>query len=435
MKKIAILTILFLAFFLGSTSNVDAQFGKLKSMAKSSAKKTAKKSTKKETEKVTPKSTDSNSSSSNSSSDSKSSAQTSREKLEASPAARYIRDFRNTLSFAKDQPTKARMDKCADLLIKIKEEDPSWVEMDKDQADYDALKKEVDKGNAESALGKKLSNYTESISWFEDKLYDYYREVGNMEKTYCDKLNKEEFLALKKEINESEFKTEGHQKSIEKIENFYTTSVPKVKEYTLKDMEKGTSSLEYWSAENRKKEEFLKTFQAGDRPDHTIKKLTTTISYGKEFLKLAPTDADVLALITKQEAGIKELTELSSSEELKKLDAKAHQLRIGKVRITKAHLTDSKLSAIATKKTAERGYGKVLRVSITSDWFVVKNEFDLPKEKKILIETAHKGDDGKCYRVEGYLVRDYEGGGTYSSNILYQNKHNKEEMSCENVNK
>ena len=34
-------------------------------------------------------------------------------------------------------------------------------------------------------------------------------------------------------------------------------SVPKVKEYVLKDMEKGTSSLEYWSAENRKKDEYF----------------------------------------------------------------------------------------------------------------------------------------------------------------------------------
>lgn len=420
MKKTSLLTIVFFVFFLGIHSNTHAQFGKLKSMAKSTAKKTAKSTAKKETTKADPKSSNSTSSASTS--------QTSREKLEASPAQRYIRDFRNNLSFG-------NLDKCTVSLQKIKELDPNWSELEQDQAAYDKLKKEHEKKVAESALSQKLSSYTESISWFEDKLYDYYRKVGATEKTYCDKLNKEEFLATKKKINESEFKTENHQKSIEKIEAFYATSVPKVKEYVLKDMKEGTSSLEYWSTENRKTEEFLKSFQKGSRPNYAIEKLNKTISYGKEFLKLAPDDTDVLALVQKQEAGIKELTVLSESDELKKLDALAHQRRIEKVRISPAQLSDSKLSAIATKKTTERGYGKVLRVSITSDWFVVKNELDLPKEKKILIETAHKAEDGKCYRVEGYLVRDYEGGGKYSSNILYQNKHQKEEMDCDNVNK
>jgi hypothetical protein len=109
---------------------------------------------------------------------------------------------------------------------------------------------------------------------------------------------------------------------------------------------------------------------------------------------------------------------------------------------------DPALSVNNIKAIVKREWGsyiaQVLKVAIVNDgknnWEVAKDDLGYPENKQnsCAIYIAYKGTDGKCYFIDQSIlfVKDYEGGGRYSSTIRiwgHYDLHKIVRIACENI--
>ncbi len=109
---------------------------------------------------------------------------------------------------------------------------------------------------------------------------------------------------------------------------------------------------------------------------------------------------------------------------------------------------DPALSVNGIKAIVKREWGsyiaQVLKVAIVNDgkntWEVAKDDLGYPENKQnsCAIYIAYKGTDGNCYFIDQSIlfVKDYEGGGKYSSTIRiwgHYDLHKIVRIACENI--
>lgn len=109
---------------------------------------------------------------------------------------------------------------------------------------------------------------------------------------------------------------------------------------------------------------------------------------------------------------------------------------------------DARLSQANMKKIIMREWGQyissVLKIAVVDDgknnWEVATDDWGRPSEKQnsCAIYIAYKGKDGNCYFIDQSIlfVRDYEGGGKYSSTVRlfgHYDLHKIVRIACENI--
>jgi hypothetical protein len=129
-----------------------------------------------------------------------------------------------------------------------------------------------------------------------------------------------------------------------------------------------------------------------------------------------------------------DIEQYRDSGQLEKMEAELIQEEIDARRLDKAVSTDANLISHVKSNFSKFENGTLQRVVLTSNWTVVKNEFDIPKRKYMEVQAAFKGTDGKCYKAYFNLFREYEGGGNYGQ-VYMDDDQPKQEMNCANVNK
>jgi hypothetical protein len=357
-------------------------------------------------------------------------------KVDLSPAAQAIKDYRNALSFAKDavngknSDAGSRLDKLVPMLAKIKEQDPKWSEYDKDEADYKALRTQYEKDQA----GANMSS----------KLQDMYFAVLNVEREPWNGWGRVEVLVPDnyKEIkayydaHPQDASSDFTQKALAKCAEFQPTILPKVKAEELKDLDEVMEKASRHIKENRSKPTYLDNQSVhifADAPQGDVKTLEMSIKDCDVALRMLPGDADFTQRKSTILARIADLNTYVSSGEHAQMVAKRRQMDIDAERLGKPATTNAAHDAIVKRDFVTAEYGTIQRiVLLESDWSIIKNEFGLPLRKVLDVDVASKLE-GKCYHVTGRLYCEYSGGGTYAAPKYYHD--NKIEMNCANISK
>jgi hypothetical protein len=235
------------------------------------------------------------------------------------------------------------------------------------------------------------------------------------------------YYAMRKDFETSrpeKFKTEYVQKRVSAVDNFFKVEVYKVipeldakVESIIKSIHAKNSSGQEEYLLNAKS--FLKDFEEP----------IAQITYNKKFLLEDKTGIDaVQAKIDKEKAM---LDEYVKSGKYDANVAKFKQQIIDAVRVGTPKMSNPKYASMATAGVDK---GKVNRVVITSDiWIVKKNEWGLPLYKYLPVNIAVT-IDGKCWLAYGQIRRQYEGGGQYAGES-FDYWGIQDEMNCANINK
>jgi hypothetical protein len=235
------------------------------------------------------------------------------------------------------------------------------------------------------------------------------------------------YYAMRKdfETNRSDkFKTEYVQKRVSAVDNFFKVEVYKVVPELDKDVDKIINSIH---AKNSSGEEsyllnaksYLKDFEEP----------MTAIVYNKKFLLEDKTGIDAVQAKIDKEKAI--LDEYVKSGKFDAHVAKYRQQIIDAVRMGVSKMSNPKYASMATAGVDK---GKVNRVVITSDiWIVKKNEWGFPLYKYLPVNIAVT-IEGKCWLAYGQIRRQYEGGGVYAGES-FDYWGIQDEMNCLNINK
>lgn len=357
-------------------------------------------------------------------------------KVDLSPAAQAIKDYRNALSFAKDavngknSDAGSRLDGLVTKLAKIKEQDPKWSEYDKDEADYKALRAQYEKDQAGANMSSKLQDMYFAVLNVEREPWngwgrvdvlvpDYYKEV----KAYYD-------------AHPADASSDFTKKALAKCAEFQPTILPKVKAEEIKDLDEVLAKTSTHIKENRAKATYLDNQSYGIleySPQDHVKTLESTLKDCDVALRMMPADADFSQRKATMQARITDISAYVSSGEHAQMLAKRKQMDIDAVRLDKPAMTNAAHDAIVKRDHDAASFGAIQRiVLVDSDWSIVKNEFGLPLRKVIDVNLATKLE-GKCYRVRGTLYSEYAGGGTYAAPKYYSDT--KIEMNCANISK
>jgi len=175
-----------------------------------------------------------------------------------------------------------------------------------------------------------------------------------------------------------------------------------------------------------------------------IKRVETDYSLNySEAAKTALSNAKTATSKIKTEAELY----ISSGEFQTYLD-KVHAEKIAKVFLPKAATKNTTLEQGAMNYVKGTEYAEYLKdnlgesavastvraVTLTTQPYVKKNEYGIPKYQYHELWVAYKGVDGKCYMTAVYASYTYKGGGVYASQPTW-GADAPEEMSCLNLNK
>lgn len=357
-------------------------------------------------------------------------------KVDLSPAATAIKDYRNALSFAKDavngknSDAGSRLDGLVVKLAKIKEQDPKWSEYDKDEADYKALRAQYEQDQVHAKMDDRLQGLYFAILTVE-------KEPWNA-RSRAEALAPENFQAIKAhyDAHPEHLDTEFDKKALQKCDNYKTELLPKIKVEELASADKILEKAASHIKENRAKPTYLDNQSVNifsDAPQSDIKELERGVKECDISLRMLPGDADLTQRKSTMQARITDLNTYINSGEHAQMIAKRKQMDIDEVRLGKAATTNAAHDAVVKRDFNAAEFGAIQRiVLLESDWRIVKNEFGLPLRKVLDVDVATKLE-GKCYRVPGRLYCEYAGGGTYAAPKYYGEY--KTEMNCGNISK
>jgi hypothetical protein len=355
--------------------------------------------------------------------------------VESSPAAKSIRKYRNALSFAKDavnagnNDAKERVESLEPMLAKIKVEDPNWADYDKDEADYLSLKKQFDKDDEKKSAYDKLERVNSAITFSEHKSI-----IALLDDAKILNLNNYELVKAYYDKH-SEESTDYVKKTVARMNDFFANVFPTKRLDIIKAIDYTIKNTEKFIKENREKSTYLSqkdvSFYYPKGDINTIDKMIS--NFDNAFI-MFPDEIEFKNRKEKLIARKSDLENYISSGDLKKDIEKRELMNIEERRISSPANTNPQLIAVVKRDLNVASIGSILRVSIVDrDWFIIKNNIDIPVSKKMEVECATK-KDGKCYKVYGYLKCVYEGGGKYS-NPQFSSYGDLREMNCENVNK
>lgn len=293
--------------------------------------------------------------------------------------------------------------------------------------DYAAMHKKC-KGDTETFT--KIKNFQQNL-----KAYANWVQTGFIPEGSTLEYSRTAYIktrdAYKNEASEKFNSDKEAQRNVTNIDNFFEKSVYQQVE---KEAEKAAVIFEamykrqlyLWEDKPNyilHADDYLKKLQA-------IKK--RRVLADRALLLEDPTSAETL--LKKLDKEITLLDDYVSSGQLEKAKAEHQQARIDNVRLDKKGMSNSSYEKLALDRTFSDGR-KILRAVITStDWLVAKNSLDVPKHKYLWVSIAVKEADGTCYKANGEIRRDYEGGGKYgSSKFLFGERE--EEMNCNNIHK
>lgn len=358
-------------------------------------------------------------------------------KVDLSPAATAIKDYRNALSFAKDavngkhSDAGSRLDALVGKLAKIKEQDPKWSEYDKDEADYKALRAQYDKDQEGAKWDSRLQSMYYAVQSVEREPWNGWGNVSALEPS-----NYKEIKAYY-DSHPEQATTAFTKGALAKCAEFQPTILPKIKAEELKDIDEVMSKTADHIKANRVKADYLNNKSVGyleSSPKSDVKTLESNLGDFDVAFRMMPGDADFTQRKADIEARIADLNLYMSSGEHAQMVAKLKQMEIDKVQLFKPGMTNASYDAIVKRDLNATKYGTIQRIVLVSrDWEINKNEYGLIISKSIDVQVATKLD-GKCYKVRGYIAADYAGGGTYSTSPTFVTQ-DKEEMNCNNISK
>jgi hypothetical protein len=357
-------------------------------------------------------------------------------KVDLSPAAQAIKDYRNALSFAKDavngknSDAGSRLDGLVTKLAKIKEQDPKWSEYDKDEADYKALRAQYEKDQVAADFDSRLQNMYFAVQSVEREPWNGWGRVDVLVPEYYKEIKA--YFDAHPESASSNF----NKGALAKCAEFQPTILPKVKAEEIKDLDEVMTKTSTHIKENRAKATYLDNQSVSileDAPKNQVRDLEGAIKDCDVALRMMPGDADFTQRKSSFQSRVADLNTYMSSGEHAQMIAKRRQMDIDAVRLEKAGMTNAAHDGIVKRDHDAAAFGPIQRiVLVDSDWRIVKNEYGLILRKVISVELATKLE-GKCYRVRGTLYSEYAGGGSYAAPKYYSDT--KIEMNCNNISK
>lgn len=107
---------------------------------------------------------------------------------------------------------------------------------------------------------------------------------------------------------------------------------------------------------------------------------------------------------------------------------------LAKIKFAPSRGSASAYQAAATRKVEELEKGQVKKVVVIDDyWYVVKNALGIPLQKELATQVGYQ-KNGQCYLINGDMVKEYLGGGSYDSKAYFSyNTASVQEMSCSNL--
>ena len=320
------------------------------------------------------------------------------------------------------------MENLGKLLAKIKTDDPNWSEYSKDEADYLELKKAFDQNNADEIIAKRLERF---------QLGMHYAETEPAAKTleYADILTKKSFEELKAfYAGKPNLNTAYSKKVLDKGELFYPNTLPGVVKATHNMVDETIEKAVSYLKESREKSDYLESHRLGSfEPKGDIEKIEKAIVICDKAIILVPEDAGFVnkkSLLSNRKTDIE--TYISSGAYDKDV-ATIKQMNFDAILLSKPGTTNPQLETVVKRDINTAFYGPVVRVVIvSSDWHINRNELGIIIDKSMSVQTVNK-KEGVCYRVSGYLVCAYEGGGKYSQPEYVTRSHT--EMNCANAQK
>jgi hypothetical protein len=371
---------------------------------------------------------------------SSSTTKTGKANVEASPAAKSIREYRNALSFAQDA-VKAKNNGAAErvaalepMLQKIKADDPNWAEYAQDEEAYTKLKKEADDNKGTSNMEGTMEKLKSTISFLGEYSIQYTLDKA-------EELKRENYDAVVKYYDANPIKkTEYIKNSLSKIDKFYTVTLLEDKVKIVKMLDESMENTKTFAKENRIKSDYLSHIQSNNfDPKNDLAANKKDLDNCNKALMLLPNDKEISdrkAIISSRQTDLE--TYMSGGEYTKDVE-KRLKMDVDEHLLSKVGMVNATLDGIAKRDFDVSRNGTIQRIVLaSSDWKITKTNAGIPKSKSIRVETATK-KDGKCWLVIGTIICEYEGGGVYGAPKYFstagQDQSPSAEMNCDNVMK
>lgn len=349
----------------------------------------------------------------------------------SSPAAQTIRNYRNEISFASDAvkgkhfDAEDRLEKSKKLLDKIKQEDPNWVDYDKDEALYLELLQLHQKNNEGAIMQKRVENFSYWTNKIEREPWMGFGDVAV--------ISKKNYTELQTYYAQHPEEANYANKVLATGDHFYNDIMPKVRAEALKKQNETLEKTQSFTKENRAKSDYLSKRVTGMFyvKEH-IEQLRKSILDCDQALLYYPSDPEFSALKTTMTERISDLENYISSGQLAADEEKRKTMDVDAILMDKPGMKNEALNEVV-KRDIEASYGVPQRIVIVStDWTVRRNEYGIILDKFMNVEIACKGD-GVCRLVYGQLVCAYEGAGKYGKAKYYTG--NNTVMNCLNISK
>lgn len=267
---------------------------------------------------------------------------------------------------------------------------------------------------------------------FESGMHEFRSDIPNYTGYQSDYLIREKFDKVAIRFNKAKLPGEEINQRFKEIESFFTNEEEKGRLKAISRMGSLFNQSDYWSAENRKTDEFFDAFTMDSRPQMAINDLSGHIEKCESVLRVFPDSPESKTTLNSMKERKGELEIFAESEELDELYLRARKRRADNTFPYKSLRSDSEVNS-AVKRDFDSELGTIMKINtIDRDWGIHKLPNGRINYKNIGVQVIYKDKDGNCKLVTGSVRKEYYEG-SWGKAEFYDYTHN--EMNCNNANK